>query len=139
MIRSRDIVVTQQDIDRLQELLRESRRSRSENEEYLLALSDELDRATVVAPEGVPPDTVTMNSTVRVAVEGNGEHETWTIVYPHDACMDDGRISVLAPLGTALLGYREGDTLEWDVPAGRKMYRVVEVVHQPEAAGEWDR
>ena len=139
MIRTRDIVVTQQDLTRLHELLRNSRQSRNESEECLRALAEELDRATVVAPEEVPPDTVTMNSTVRVEVVGSREQVTWTIVYPHDASADDGRISVLAPLGTALLGYREGDTLEWDVPAGRQRYRVIEVVHQPEAAGEWDR
>lgn len=53
--------------------------------------------------------------------------------------MDEDRISVLAPLGTALLGYRAGDTVEWDVPAGRRRYRIVKVVHQPEAAGNFDR
>ncbi len=139
MIRTRDIVVTQQDLERLNELLRESRQSRSESEDYLRALAEELDRATVVPPEDVPADTVTMNSTVRVAVKGSRRRHTWTIVYPGDANMDDGRISVLAPLGTALLGYREGDTFEWDVPAGRRTYRIVNIVHQPEAAGEWDR
>lgn len=139
MTRTRKIVVTQQDLERLQELLRESRISRSESDESLRALAEELDRATVVAPEEVPPDTVTMNSTVRVAVVGSREQVNWTIVYPDDASAEDGRISIFAPLGTALLGYREGDTLEWDVPAGRRRYRVLEVVHQPEAAGEWDR
>lgn len=139
MIRTRDIVVTQKDLERLNQLLRDSRESRVESEEYLRALAEELGRATVVAPEDVPPDTITMNSTARVAVEGSRKHQTWTIVFPQHANMDEGRISVLAPLGTALLGYREGDTLEWNVPAGRRRYRVVKIVHQPEAAGEWDR
>lgn len=139
MISTRDIVITQKDFWRLQELLRDSRESRSESEEYLRALAEELDRAVIVAPENVPPDTITMNSTVRVATRGSRGWQTWTIVYPNEANMDDGRISVLAPLGTALLGYRVGDTVEWDVPAGRRTYRIVEVVHQPEAAGEWDR
>lgn len=139
MIRTRDIVVTEKDLFRLRGLLRDSRHLRTEGEDCLRALGVELDRATVVAPENVPADTITMNSTVRVAIEGNDEDETWTIVYPHKADMDSGRISVLAPLGTALLGYREGDTFEWIVPAGRMTYRVLEVIHQPEAAGEWDR
>lgn len=138
MIRTRDIIVTQKDLECLRELLRDCRESRSESEEYLRALAEELDRATVVASEDVPADTITMNSTVRVAVERSRKHQTWTIVYPHHANMDEGRISVLAPLGTALLGYREGDTLEWNVPAGRRRYRVIKIVHQPEAAGEWD-
>ncbi|MCC6907169.1 MAG: nucleoside diphosphate kinase regulator [Phycisphaerales bacterium] len=139
MIGTRNIVITQKDFERLQELLRSSRLSRGEGEEYLRALTEELDRATIVAPEDVSADTITMNSTVRVATRGSRGWQTWTIVYPDEANMDDGRISVLAPLGTALLGYRVGDTVEWDVPAGRRTYRIVEVVHQPEAAGEWDR
>lgn len=139
MIRTRDIVVTEKDLFRLRALLRDTRHLRTEGEETLRALGAELDRATVVAPEQVPADTITMNSTVRVAIEGDDDDEVWTIVYPQMADMETGRISVLAPLGTALLGFREGDTFEWIVPAGRKTYRVIEVVHQPEAAGEWDR
>jgi regulator of nucleoside diphosphate kinase len=139
MIQKRDIVVTQRDFERLRELLSERLKSRSESEQDQRALAEELDRATVVAPEAVPADTVTMNSTVRVEIVGSPEQVTWTIVYPHEASADEGRISVLAPLGTALMGYREGDTLEWNVPAGRRRYRVIEVIHQPEAAGEWDR
>jgi regulator of nucleoside diphosphate kinase len=139
MPKTRPIVVTSTDLDRLRDLIHRTRKSRTEGQEYLAALEQELSRAQIVDADAIPSDVVTMNSTVRVRAEGSRRAQTWTIVYPEEADMDEDRISVLAPLGTALLGYRAGDTLVWDVPAGRRRYAIVEVVHQPEAAGEYDR
>jgi len=136
---TRTIVITSQDLERLRELIQHSRKSRAEDHANLLALEQELNQAQVIEPGAIPPDVVTMNSTVVVRVEGSRRAQTWTIVYPENADMDEDRVSVLAPLGTALLGYRVGDTIEWDVPAGRRRYRITKVVHQPEAAGEFDR
>lgn len=135
---TRPIIITKQDLDRLRERIREARRTRAEGHENLRALEQELDQAQIVEPRQVPPDVVTMNSTIHVRVEGSRRGQTWTIVYPEKADMDENRISVFAPLGTALLGYRAGDTIEWEVPAGRRRYHITEVVHQPEAAGEFD-
>src|SRR5699024_9296539 len=102
-------------------------------------LQQELDHAEVVEQGQVPADAVTMNTTFQVRVGGSKRAQTWTVVYPQDADMDENRISVLAPLGTALLGYRAGDTVQWDVPAGRREYHITKILHQPEAAGELDR
>ena len=139
MTQTRTILITATDRQRLQDLIRKSREARSEGYQYLQALEQELSHAETVEPENIPPDVVTMNSTVQVKVNGGRRSQTWTIVYPEDADVDEDRISVLAPLGTALLGYRVGDTVEWDVPAGRRRYRIVKVMHQPEAAGDLDR
>ncbi|MFA9479758.1 nucleoside diphosphate kinase regulator [Phycisphaerales bacterium AB-hyl4] len=136
---TRTIVITSKDLERLRELIRHSRKSHTEDHAYLLALEQELNQAEVVESGAVPPEVVTMNSTVLVRVDGSRRGQTWTIVYPEHADMDEDRVSVLAPLGTALLGYRVGDTVEWDVPAGRRRYRIAKVIHQPEAAGEFDR
>ena len=138
-MKTRTIAVTSKDLERLRELIRHSRKSRTEDREYLLALEQELSHAEVVEPGAIPPDVITMNSTVLVRADGSRRAQTWTIVYPEDADMDEDRISVLAPLGTALLGYRTGDTVEWDVPAGRRRYHIVKIMRQPEAAGEFDR
>lgn len=139
MMQTRTILITAKDRQRLQDLIRKCREARSEEYQYLQALEQELSHAETVEPENIPPDVVTMNSTVQVKVNSGRRSQTWTIVYPEDANVDEDRISVLAPLGTALLGYRAGDTVEWNVPAGRRRYRIVKVVHQPEAAGNFDR
>jgi regulator of nucleoside diphosphate kinase len=107
--------------------------------EYLDELSDELDQAELVRPEEIPKDVITMNSTFRLHDLDNGEEPVYSLAFPADADPLRGKISVLAPIGTAVLGYRVGDTVEWDVPAGLKRLTVKEIVYQPEAAGDYHR
>lgn len=135
---TRTIVLTSADLERLRELIRNSRTTGVEDYENLNALNRELDDAVVVAPDEIPADVVTMNSTVRVRINGGKRTASFTIVYPQHADMDEGRISVLAPIGTALLGYRVGDEVEWNVPAGRRRYRIEKIDYQPEASGSFD-
>jgi regulator of nucleoside diphosphate kinase len=93
----------------------------------LSQLERELDRAEIVSEEALPTDVVAMYSTVRlVDLDTDAEH-VYTVVYPHEADADRGRISVLAPIGTAVLGYRTGDEVEWEVPAGRRRFRIAAV------------
>jgi regulator of nucleoside diphosphate kinase len=104
------------------------------------ALEEELARAEVVPPEQVPPNVVTMNSTVRFRVESSGEEFSLTLVYPKDVDSSGGTISVLAPVGSALLGLSQGDEIEWPKPGGGMMrVRVEEVIYQPERAGQYHR
>jgi len=137
-MQTQTVVVTSEDLNRLRELIRQCREARSEEYQYLMALERKLSQAKVVEPSQAPSDLVTMNSTIQVRVDGSRRNQNWTIVYPQDADMDENRISVLAPLGTALLGHRACDTVEWDVPAGRRCYQIVKIVHQPEAASQLD-
>lgn len=104
---------------------------------HLEELDEELDRAEVVKPEEIPTDVITMNSTFRLSNLDSGEEVVYTLVFPSKADSTTGKISILAPIGTAVLGYRVGDTIEWQVPAGLKRLRVDEVVYQPEAAGDY--
>lgn len=138
-MKTKQVVVTRQDLERLRALITDARLSHSESDKHLSALERELNNAMVVDPKDVPPDVVTMNSTIKVKVGGSRRQDEWTIVFPSDVNIDENRISVLAPLGTALLGYRVGETLEWEVPAGLKRYKITKILHQPEAAEEWDR
>lgn len=102
-------------------------------------LRGELDRAEVVEPQDVPPDVVTMNSKVRFVLE-SGEEFCLTLVYPQDIDGSSERISILAPVGSALLGLSAGAQIEWPRPGGGVMkVRLVEVVYQPERAGELRR
>lgn len=139
---TRPIVVTSMDMERLRDLIRRTRKSRDlprYEVEALDALEAELARAEVVAPGQVPADVVTMNTVVVASSAHSRRASEWMVVYPEDADLDEGRISVLEPLGSALLGYREGDEFEWDMPVGVRRYRIEKVLSQPEAAGDFDR
>ena len=103
------------------------------------ALLSEMERANVVRPVDMPPDVVTMNSTIRFVDDSNGAEFEYTLVYPADAGKPD-TISVLAPAGSALLGLSVGQSIAWRVPGGRELdLRVLAVVRQPEAMGEYHR
>ena len=103
------------------------------------ALLSEMERANVVRPVDMPPDVVTMNSTIRFVDDSNGAEFEYTLVYPADAGKPD-TISVLAPVGSALLGLSVGQSIAWQVPGGRELdLRVLAVVRQPEAMGEFHR
>lgn len=128
------IIMTSQDMDRLETLLESLPGDAFAGKE---ALQAELERAEVVEPQKIPPSVVTMNSTVRFTIADSGEDFRLTLVYPKDIDGSADRISVLAPVGSALLGLSVGDELEWPRPGGDVMkVRVDEVVYQPERTGE---
>ena len=130
------IILTSRDLNRLETLLEALPAATFPGKTELLA---ELDRADVVEPQDVPPDVVTMNSKVRFALE-SGEEFCLTLVYPQDMDGSAERISILAPVGSALLGLSAGECIEWPRPGGGLMkVRLVEVVYQPERAGEFHR
>ncbi|MDR1076679.1 MAG: nucleoside diphosphate kinase regulator [Xanthomonadaceae bacterium] len=102
-----------------------------------LALVDELNRAEVLPPEQMPNNIVTMRSRVECMDTLTGESHILTLVYPNEADADQGKISVLAPVGCALLGLTIGQTIDWNAPGGRKLrLRVDAIRYQPEAAGD---
>jgi regulator of nucleoside diphosphate kinase len=133
------ILITREDKKRLQRVLPRLGTEYADREDLVL-LGEELDRAVEVEPSAVPPDVVTLNSTVRVTdLENDGVAMDYTIVMPGEANYETGKISVLAPLGTALLGYRVGDEIEWEVPRGVRRLRIDAVLYQPEAAAHEGR
>jgi regulator of nucleoside diphosphate kinase len=131
----RHIYVTVKDMERLGRLVLAAI-SDAPDLEPLRALDRELDRAQVVRPEEVPPDVVTMNSKLRLTDLSAGEERVVTLVYP-DQADDADRVSILSPLGTALLGYRVGDEIRWEMPGGHLHLRIEELLYQPEAAGNY--
>ena len=127
------IYLTQNDMDRLLELVEAQSGKGLEN------LENELVRAHVVPRDKIPEDVVTMNSEMLVRDLDSGNEMTFTLVFPSAADLERGRISVLAPVGTALLGYRVGDTIEWKVPGRVRRLCIEKILYQPEAAGDYDR
>jgi len=129
------IVITQLDNTRLRRLLSSPAVRGTDAAD---ALEEELDRAEVVEPSALPTDVVSMNSTVHVQERRSGREFELTLVYPEDAG-EAGRVSVLAPIGSALLGLSVGSEIEWPLPDGRMArIRVLGLRYQPEAAGDWD-
>lgn len=133
------IQVTASDLERLKKLLLDAQRTSYRKSVYLAHLQKELGRAEVVESKDVPGDVVTMNSRVQLADMDTGEEEVYTVVFPEEANAGQGKVSVLAPIGTAMLGYEVGDVFEWDVPAGKRRWKVKQILYQPEAAGDYDR
>lgn len=135
----RNILITDVDRRRLGTLIERATNVGLTDRHYIDDLERELERATAVDPEDVPSDVITMNSTVRLRDLDTGDVETYTLVYPAEADVDENRISVLAPIGTAIIGYRVGDVIKWPVPSGFVRLRVEEILYQPERAGAPDR
>ena len=134
---SRQIVITDYDMQRLEELIENTRALSSRDTRYLDELEQELHKAEVVPPDGIPPDVITMNSRVCLKDVNSGEELVYTLVFPREANLEKGRISVLAPVGTAMIGYRKGDRISWPVPGGIKKLQVKKIFYQPEAVGDY--
>jgi len=130
------VLITDADLQRLKELIIEARRLEPRGNEYLTRLEQELADAQILPPSAIPADVVTMNSTVRLLDLDSQDIMDLTLVFPEEANVDENKISVLAPIGTAVLGYRAGDEISWPVPDGVRRFVVVEVLYQPEAAGD---
>jgi len=131
-----DLLVSRLDCERIEALLEQPLAAGARAS----ALRDELARAQIVEPQAMPADVVTMNSTALFRDEESGEEREMTLVYPRDAHGEADRVSILAPVGTALLGLRIGQTIDWPLPGGRQArLQVLAIRYQPEAAGEYHR
>lgn len=135
MAHKRMIICSKEDYERLRNLFASRFAAAFGDKPYLQSLRGELNVAKIVDPDEVPPDVVTMNSTVRLRQLRTKEVETYTLVYPQDADIAEGKLSVLAPIGTAILGYRVGDCVVWQVPSGMIRFKIEELVFQPERDG----
>jgi regulator of nucleoside diphosphate kinase len=133
------IYITSQDKQRLEELLAEVAEFDPRKQGDLKALEEELRRAVIVDPKEVPADVITMNSRAELLDLDSGETVTFRLVFPPEANIEEEKISVLAPIGAGMLGYRAGDVFEWKVPEGVRRMKVTKVHYQPEAAGDFHR
>src|ERR1051325_706207 len=119
------IYITKPDHERLTKMIELAREREGEaNREYLNRLEEELERAEVVEQKEIPPDVITMRSTGSLRDLDTSEKAIYWLAFPAEANYDEGKISVLAPVGTAMLGYRRGDVIEWAVPSGVRRLQV---------------
>ncbi|MCG6539454.1 nucleoside diphosphate kinase regulator [Pseudomonas sp. KSR10] len=126
------IIITQPDLQRLERLLD----SLADYGAAAEALEEELSRAQVVERSELPAGVVSMNSRVHCREEGSGKDYHLTLVFPQDAGKE-GTVSVLAPVGTALLGMSVGQHIDWPTPGGKVLkLTLLAVEYQPEAAGD---
>ena len=130
------IFLTTKDVEKLRDLIQEAYHTEYRGSDYLKLLSAEMEKASVVDPDQIPADVITLNSTARLIDQDTDEEMVYTLVFPEDADPSQGKISILAPIGTAMLGYKVGDTFEWDTPGGKRIIHVGEVLYQPEASGD---
>lgn len=131
------IIINDLDAERLDRLLEKSEYA---NLPVAVALNAELDRAEMCSPENMPADVVTMNSRVKFRDLNSGEEHVRTLVYPVNLTDSVNQLSVMAPVGAALLGLRVGDSINWTLPNGNQTnIEVLALEYQPEAAGDFHR
>lgn len=134
---SRAIYITEYDLERLKKLIEDEKRLNKRDRDDLKELETELSRGILVASQDIPSNIITMNSSVHLIDLDTGEEIICTLVFPSEADIDQNKISVLAPIGTGMLGYSLDDIIEWKVPAGLRRLKVTEILYQPEAAGDY--
>ena len=131
------IVISSRDLQRLEKLLEDMPANAFSG---MAELEAELTRAQVVEPEQIPDNIVTMNSTVRFSIDDSNDILLRILVYPKSLDDSGDKISVMAPVGSALLGMPEGGEIEWPRPGGGSMrIKVHEIIEQPERSGEFHR
>ncbi|MGE0084157.1 MAG: nucleoside diphosphate kinase regulator [Desulfococcaceae bacterium] len=133
----RKIYITEFDKTRLEDLIGVTRDFNMQNRKDLEDLAEELERAEIVDSKNIPRDVVTMNSKVVLRDLNTSEKMTCVLVFPGKANIDIGAVSILAPIGTAILGYAKGDVVEWPVPSGIRRICIEDILYQPEAAGDF--
>ncbi|NLN64049.1 MAG: nucleoside diphosphate kinase regulator [Clostridiaceae bacterium] len=130
----KEIYITEVDRERLKRILSEALNSGKASEQAITKLEHEISKAVVVNPHQIPKDIITMNS--RAVLHLDDEDMEVSLVYPEDADRISNKLSILSPIGTAILGYAEGDIVQWQVPSGVTEIQIKEVLYQPEAAGD---
>jgi regulator of nucleoside diphosphate kinase len=131
------VTISTVDCRRLQELLRAAKQFASPPPTCVRDLEDELQRASVVPPEQIPPYVVTMNTCVKLIDTDTGQERWFTLVFPRGAELEKGQLSVFSDLGVAILGNCVGDTIDWECPEGRKHIRIDMIGFQPEATRQY--
>ncbi|MBJ9986848.1 nucleoside diphosphate kinase regulator [Acinetobacter sp. S40] len=129
-----NIIISSQDLHRLETML-EHQNTETATMQHL---ENELARADVVDPDQVPANVVSMNSRVSITIAPSTQSVEVTLVYPHDFTGDKSQVNILAPIGAAILGLTEGQTIEWPQPDGQLMkIKIEKVIYQPEREGKY--
>ena len=136
-MKNRTNYITKFDLARLEDLLAAAGEFNYRDRDDLEELETELQEGKLFDSKEVPPNVVTMNTRVQLVEVDSNQSMVFTLVFPKKADIDAGKLSVLSPIGTAILGYSERDLIEWRVPAGLRRIEIEKVLYQPEAAGDY--
>ncbi len=131
------IIITELDNQRLNKIIDDVVQHDSNEKKHIQMLKNELSHAKIVAPDEIPNNIITMNSKFLLSI-GDTDEELYSLVYPEQADIANNNISIMAPIGTAILGYKEGDTIEWQVPDGKIKIKVIKILYQPESEKDFE-
>ena len=132
------VTLTKNDYTRIYKAITDAKNSKTINSNEAEKLLSELSKAEIVPSEKIDKDVVTMNSEVKLFFENTQKEQSFKIVYPQDANLKENKISIFSPIATALIGYKIGDEIEWIVHGGMTKIKIVDLIYQPEAAGDFD-
>lgn len=132
------VTLTKNDYTRIYKAITDAKNSKTINSNEAEKLLSELSKAEIVPSEKIDNDVVTMNSEVKLFFENTQKEQSFKIVYPQDSNLKENKISIFSPIATALIGYKIGDEIEWIVPGGMTKIKIVDLIYQPEAAGDFD-
>ena len=132
------VTLTKNDYTRIYKAITDAKNSKTINSNEAEKLLSEMSKAEIVPSEKIDKDVVTMNSEVKLFFENTQKEQSFKIVYPQDANLKENKISIFSPIATALIGYKIGDEIEWIVPGGMTKIKIVDLIYQPEAAGDFD-
>ncbi|HPT32130.1 MAG TPA: nucleoside diphosphate kinase regulator [Prolixibacteraceae bacterium] len=132
------LIINRLDYVRIKQCISEASQVKSITKAEAEKLMNELNSASIVDPDAVPSNVVTMNSIVKLSFLNSNKQVQFQIVYPDQANLRENKISIFSPIATALIGYKVRDEIEWIVPAGLTRIRIDEIIYQPEAAGDYN-
>lgn len=135
---NRMIQITENDLQKLREAIRQAKQGVYRNSVYIQHLEGELERAEIISAKQIPANVITMNTRVILTDLSTGDQMELVLVFPEDDSKGMNHLSVLAPIGTAIIGYQVGDVIAWDTPDGKTKLRVDKIIYQPEADGVFD-
>ncbi|HEY3372928.1 MAG TPA: nucleoside diphosphate kinase regulator [Prolixibacteraceae bacterium] len=131
------ILVNRLDYIRILKQIDEARQNKTIEVSEAEKLLNELNSATILDPDQIPGDVITMNSVVKISFVDSGKQQEFKIVYPNESNFKEKKVSIFSPIATALIGFRVGDFIEWMVPGGLTKIRIDEIIYQPEASGDF--
>jgi regulator of nucleoside diphosphate kinase len=131
------IYITEYDMTRLEEVLAIAAKNAKRDFKHLEGLTKELMKAEIVDSTEIPPNVITMNSKVLLDDLENNQRKEYILVFPKEADIEQNKVSVLSPLGTAMIGCRVGHILRVKTPTGERRMKVQKILYQPEKAGDY--
>ncbi len=132
------LIVNKNDYAKIFQCISTAKQSNSIKPAEAEQLSNELKSAKLVDPKNIPGDVITMNSVVKFHFQNNKTQNEIKLVYPSDANIKERKISIFSAVAIALIGYKVGDEIEWQLPTGSTKIVIDQIVYQPEAAGDFE-